>query len=156
MKPSYMTREGYKKLEEKLNHLVKVKRKEIAKMLQHAREFGDLRENAEYNAAKEEQTMNERKIAEISAKLTSTQIIDNMDLPHDKVYIGATVVIQDMATEEVTEYTLVSEAEADFNENKISVTSPIGKGLLGCMENDVVDIQVPAGILKYKILKITR
>ena len=153
---SYLTKEGYKKLEEELNTLIKVRRKEIAEKLSHARSLGDLRENAEYDAAKEEQAMNERKIGELSAKLSSAQIIDTMDIPGDQAYIGATVKLADMNTDEELEYTLVSDAEADYLENKISVNSPIGKGLLGHRVEDIVDIEVPAGVKRYKILGISR
>ena len=156
MAVSYMTREGYLKLEKELNHLVKVKRKEIAAKLEFARGLGDLKENAEYDAAKEEQAMLERKIGELSSKLASAQIMDNMDIDPTKAYIGATVKLRDMDTGEELEYCLVSDAEADYLENKISVTSPIGKGLLGHAVDEVVEIQIPAGSIKYKIISITR
>ena len=156
MSSSYITREGYQKLEKELKHLIRDKRKEIAQKLAHARSLGDLKENAEYNAAKEEQAMLERKIGEISAKLVSAQIIDNTDIPDDKAYIGATVSLRDLNTEEECKYTLVSDAEADYMLNKISVSSPIGKGLLGHEVGDTVEIEVPAGTLKYKILQISR
>ena len=151
-----MTKEGYQKLEKELNHLIRERRKEIAKKLEHARSMGDLKENAEYDAAKEEQAMNERKIGELSAKLASAQILDNLDIPDDKAYIGATVSLRDLNTNEECKYTLVSDAEADYLLNKISVTSPIGKGLLGHQVGDTVEIEVPAGTLKYEILHITR
>ena len=156
MSVSYMTREGYLKLEQELHHLVRVKRKEVADKLEFARGLGDLRENSEYDAAKEEKQMLERKIGEISHKLASAQIIDNMDIDPDKAYIGATVKLLDTGSDEEFEYFLVSDAEADFLENKLSVNSPIGKALLGHKVNDTVEIQVPAGILKYKILSISR
>jgi transcription elongation factor GreA len=151
-----MTREGCEKLREKLNYLVNVRRKEIAKQLEHARGFGDLSENAEYETAKQEQALNEAKINELVAQLSSASIIDDLDIAHDKVYIGATVRLYDMNLKEELKYMLVSEAEADFLENKISVTSPVGKALLGKMETDVVEIQVPAGRLLYKVLQISR
>lgn len=156
MTVSHFTREGYAKLEKQLNHLIKVRRKEIAKALEHARSFGDLHENAEYNAAKEEQVLNEQKIAELAARLSSARILDDSNIDKDRAYIGATIKIKDMESNEEFEYILVSEAEADFTENKISVTSPIGKGLLGHKENETVAIEAPAGILNYKILKISR
>jgi len=153
---SYMSKEGFLKLEKELNHLMKVKRKEIAAKLEFARGLGDLKENAEYDAAKEEQAMLERKIGELSAKLASAQIMDNLDIDPTKAYIGATVKLLDVATGEEVEYHLVSDAEADVFENKISVTSPIGKGLLGHAVDEVVEIQIPAGSIKYKIIGITR
>jgi len=152
----HMTREGYEKLREKLNTLVNVRRKEIAKQLEHARGFGDLSENAEYETAKQEQALNEAKINELVIQLSSASIIDDLEIAHDKVYIGAKVRLYDMKQKEELEYMLVSEAEADFLENKISVTSPVGKALLGKMEKDVVEIQVPAGQLLYKVLQISR
>jgi transcription elongation factor GreA len=154
--PTYLTHEGYRKIKEELDYLIKIKRKEVAKRLEHARGMGDLRENAEYDAAKEEQAHMERRISELSEKLATSQIIDHMKIPTDKAYIGATVQLKDIDSMEKLEYILVSEAEADFLENKISVTSPIGKGLLGRKEGETVEIQVPAGIINYQILKITR
>ena len=151
-----MSKEGFLKLEKELNYLMKVKRKEIAAKLEFARGLGDLKENAEYDAAKEEQAMLERKIGELSTKLSSAQIMDNLDIDPTKAYIGATVKLLDMTTQEELEYFLVSDAEADYLENKISITSPIGKGLLGHSIDEVVEIQVPAGTLKYKIISITR
>lgn len=153
---SYLSKEGYGKLREQLDYLIKVKRKEIVAAISHAREFGDLKENAEYHAAKEAQNLNEIKIRELSNKLASAKIIDDMDIPTDKVYIGATVYLEDTGNGEKLEYTLVSESEADILENKISVGSPIGKGLLGKSEGETVEIQAPACLLTYKILKITR
>lgn len=153
---SYMTREGYLKLEAELNHLIKVKRREVAGKLETARSMGDLRENAEYDAAKEEKMMLEQKIGELSGKLASAQIIDNMDIPDDKAYVGATVRLKDLDSDEEVTYILVSEAEADILENKISTTSPVGKGLLGHAVDDIVEIQVPAGQLRYQILHISR
>lgn len=156
MAVSYLTREGYKKLEEELNYLIKVKRKEVAEKLEIARSHGDLRENAEYDVAKEEKAMLERKIGELSGKLAETQIIDHLDIPDDKAYVGATVQLKDLNSGEEFAYMLVGEAEADYLEDKISITSPIGKTLLGHGVGDVVDIEVPAGTLKYEILGISR
>lgn len=152
----HMTRAGYEKLRKELEYLVKVRRKEIARQLEHARSFGDLSENAEYETAKQEQALNEARIVELTAQLANATILDDMDIPSDKVYIGATVWLLDLDTNEQLTYTLVSETEADFLENKISVTSPVGKALLGKSENEEVQITVPAGILNYRILKITR
>ena len=156
MAVTYITREGYLKLEAELNHLIKIRRREVAEKLETARSMGDLRENAEYDAAKEEKVMLEQKIGEISGKLSSAQILDNMDIPADKVYIGAKVLLKELDTGEEVEYMLVSEAEADFFENKISTESPVGKGLLGHKEDDIVEIQVPKGTMRYQILKISR
>lgn len=152
----YMTRAGYEKLRKELEHLVKVRRKEIAFQLEHARSFGDLSENAEYESAKQEQALNEARIAELTAQLANTTIVDDLDIPSDKVYIGATVTLLDLNTQDQLTYTLVSEPEADFLENKISVTSPVGRALLGKSQGETVEISVPAGILNYRILQITR
>lgn len=153
---TYLTPEGFNQLREKLDYLIKVRRKEIAKSLEHARAFGDLSENAEYDAAKEEQHMNEIKISELAARLSSARVINNEEIACDKVYFGATVKLMDLKSNEELEYTLVSEDEADYMLNKISVTSPIGKGLLGKAENETAEIIIPSGIVNYKILKITR
>jgi len=152
----YISKEGYEKLKKELDYLLKVKRKELVEAIQQAREFGDLKENAEYKAAKEAQSLNEIKIKELSTRLSAATILEDIDIPADKVYIGATAHLHDLDRDEEIIYTLVSESEADILENKISVGSPIGRGLLGKKVEDEVEIQVPAGILRYKILKITR
>lgn len=135
---------------------MKVKRKEITEAIAHAREFGDLKENAEYHAAKEAQAFNELNISKLSSKLAKVQLIDDLDIPDDKVYIGATVHLLDLKNNEELWYMLVSESEADFMENKISLGSPIGKGLLGKAVGDEVKIKIPAGELVYRVTKITR
>jgi len=152
----HITREGYEKLREKLQYLVKVRRKEIAKQLETARGFGDLSENAEYETAKQEQALNEAKISELVSQLSVASILDDQNIAHDKAYIGATVRLLDLKDKQEIEYMLVSEAEADFLEGKISITSPVGKALLGKPVNEIVEIQVPAGLLAYKILQISR
>jgi transcription elongation factor GreA len=121
-----------------------------------ARGHGDLSENAEYDAAKEEQQHLELKIARLEQTLSRAKIIEARDLPNDKVYILSRVKLKDLKTNELHEYLLVSPEESKFEANKISVTSPIGKALLGKVKGDTVDITVPAGLLKYKILDITR
>jgi transcription elongation factor GreA len=121
-----------------------------------ARGHGDLSENAEYDAAKEEQQHLELKIAKLEQTLSRAKIIEARDLPNDKVYILSRVKLKDLKTNELHEYLLVSPEESKFEANKISVTSPIGKALLGKVKGDTVDITVPAGLLKYKILDITR
>lgn len=153
---SYISREGYQKIKDEFDHLTKVKRKELADNLARARDHGDLRENAEYDAAKEALARNESRIAELGQKIATLTIMDNLDLPDDKVYIGATVMLLDLNDHEEIEYKLVSEAEADIFENKLSVESLIGKGLLGHEVGEEVSITVPRGILKYKILAISR
>lgn len=151
-----MSRAGHKKLKEKLDFLCKVKRREIAKKIETARQFGDLKENAEYQAAKEEQALNETRIKELSEQLSSAQFLDDLDLPSDKVYIGARVKLKNIDTENYDEYIIVSESEADIMENKISINSPISKGLLGRKKGETVKITIPAGTIQYKILDIVR
>lgn len=152
----YLTRQGYEKLREELESLKTVRRRELSKEIEKARAHGDLSENAEYDAAKEAQALNEKRIAELEDKLARARILDDENIPKDEVLIGATVKLKDLDSKDVLEYTLVSEVEADFSQGKISVTSPVGKGLLGHKENETVEIKIPAGILRYKILKISR
>jgi len=153
---TYLTREGYEKLMKELDFLKKVRRRELSKAIGKAREHGDIGENAEYDAAKEAQALNEKKIVELEGKLARARIIEDEDIPVDKAYIGATVFLKDLDTEEELQYTLVSEVEADFSQGKISISSPIGKALLGQKEKKTVEIKIPTGILRYKILKISR
>jgi transcription elongation factor GreA len=155
-KGSYITPEGYEKAREELMFLKGVRRKELSKEIGIARAHGDLRENAEYKAAKEAQALNEKRIAELEEKLAGSQILDDSKIPKNEALIGATLKLKDMDSGEEFEYTLVGELEADFSQGKISITSPIGKGLLGHKKKQVVKIKVPAGILRYKILDITR
>jgi len=131
----YLTRKGYQKLVEELEHLKKVKRKEFSRAIGEARAHGDISENAEYDAAKEAQAHNENRIAELEAKLAGARIIEDHDIKADEVLIGATVKLKDLDTEEELEYILVSPEEADYNQNKISVSSPVGQGLLNRKEN---------------------
>jgi len=128
----------------------------ISKDIERAREMGDLRENAEYDAAKNAQAMNEKKISELQDTLGRAEIIDDSTIDASKLLLGATGTLKDLETEEELQYTLVDAAEADFNANKISVVSPIGKALLGHEVGDIVDIKVPVGTLRYKVLKIER
>jgi len=151
----YLTQEGYEKLVSELENLKTVKRRQLSRAVGEARAHGDISENAEYDAAKDAQGHNEKQISELEEKLSRARILDK-DIPQDQVLIGAKVKLVDMDTEEEMEYLLVSELEADYNQNKISITSPVGEGLLGHKENEVVEIKVPAGLLKYKIIKISR
>lgn len=156
MNEIYLTKKGYQRLAEELEFLKTVKRREISKAIGKAREHGDISENADYDAAKDAQGLNEKRITELGAKLAGARIIEDENMSSDEVLIGATVKLKDMNTGEELEYTLVSEAEADYNQGKISVSSPVGSGLLNHKENEVVEIKIPAGTLKYKILKISR
>ena len=152
----YLTREGLNKLQAQLESLKTTERQKIAKAIGEARAQGDISENAEYDAAKEAQAHNEARIAELELKLANVRIIENENIPSDKVFIGAVVTLLDVDTDEVLKYMLVSPEEASYEENKISVFSPIGKGLLGHKAGETLEISVPAGILKYKIKKIER
>jgi len=152
----YLTKEGYEKIRSELVRLQTEDRPNVIAAIKKAREFGDLSENAEYHAAKERQAFLENKIAGLQTKLTNSEIIDESLIPKDKVYLGATVKLKDQKTGNEIQYKLVSTDEADITENKISTASPIGKALLGKIVSDVVEIQVPVGILTYEILEISR
>lgn len=152
----YVTRECHEKMIRQLNDLVSVKRKDIARQIAEARAHGDLGENAEYDAAKETQVFNEMKIAEMQQKISRCRIINEDAIPLNKAVLGTTVNLKDIDTGEELTYALVSEPEADLAQDKISVSSPVGKGLLGHKEGDAVEIKVPAGMLQYEIVKIAR
>jgi len=152
----YLTRERLIQLEKELHDLRTRGRRDMAAKIAEARGHGDLSENAEYDAAKEEQQHLEMRIGKLEITLARANIIDARDLPNDKVYILSRVKLQDMRTNDEFEYLLVSPEEADFELDKISVTSPIGKALLGKEKGALVEIQVPAGTLSYKILDINR
>ena len=152
----YLTKSGYQKLMEELEMLKTVKRRKLSKAIGEARAHGDISENAEYDSAKEAQGLNEKHISELEAKLAGARIIEDQDMPSDQVLIGATVRLKDLDSGEELEYTLVAGAEADYTQNKISVSSPVGAALMEHKENDEVEIKVPAGTLRYKILKISR
>lgn len=156
MERVHLTREGYEKMMEELESLKKVKRREITKDIEHARSLGDLKENAEYHAAKEAMAYNEKRIAELEDKLSRTEIIDNSKMPADKAYIGAKVKLIDLDNSEELEYTLVSQDEADAVKGLISITSPVGKAIMGHKIDDIIKIEVPAGALSYKIVAISR
>jgi transcription elongation factor GreA len=152
----YLTRERLMELEQELRELKTNGRKVMAAKIAEARGHGDLSENAEYDAAKEEQQHLELKIGKLEITLSRAKIIEAKDLPNDKIYILSKVKIRDLKTKDEVEYLLVSPEEANFEDSKISVTSPIGKALLGRVKGEEIDIKVPAGILKYKILDISR
>ncbi len=152
----YLTREGFNKLQAQLEHLKIKERQKIAKAIGEARAQGDISENAEYDAAKEAQAHNESRIAELEGKLSNVRFIENENIPTDKIFIGAIVTLEDLDNDEELTYMLVSPEEASYEENKISVFSPIGKGLLGHKEGEKIAIKIPAGTLNYKVKKIKR
>jgi transcription elongation factor GreA len=156
MSEVYLSREGYHKLQDELKELKDTERPIVRQSLQRAREFGDLSENAEYAAAKERLLFLERRINSLEETLSRVRLLENEAIPDDKVYIGATVDMIDLKSDRELQYTLVAPEEADFDVGKISTVSPIGKGLLGHAEGEEVEIQVPAGTLNYKIVKISR
>lgn len=152
----YFTAEGLKKLKEELDQLRKVERPKISQQIAEARDKGDLSENAEYDAAKEAQGLLEMKIAQLEQLLGNARLIDESQLDTSKALILSKVKIKNIANKATMEYTLVSEKEADLKTKKISVESPIGKGLLGKSVGDIVEIQVPSGKMKFEIIEITR
>lgn len=149
-----VTRAGYEKMLEDLKHLKTIKRREVADQLEKARAFGDLSENAEYETAKEAKHQLEIRIAELEGRVSQAKVVEISDIAQDKAYLGATVKVLNLTTKESFQYRLVSQDEANFDEGKISVTSPIGKGLLGKALNEETVIQVPAGKLNFKIMEI--
>ena len=151
----YLTRAGYEKLMKELDQLKSEKIK-ISKAIGEARLQGDISENAEYDAAKEAQAHNVARMGEVESKLAKVRIIEDENIPSDKIYIGAIVTLKDLKTEEELQYMMVSPEEANYEENKLSIFSPVGKGLMGKKEQEIVEIKVPAGILKYQIMKIKR
>ena len=151
-----LTEEGYKKMEAELEKLKTETRAEIAERIKVALGFGDLSENSEYDEAKNAQAENEDKIAELEAKLRFAKIIDDSEIDTKKVQVGNTVKVLDMEFDEEVEYKIVGTTEADITQNKISNESPIGSALLGAKKNQVVEVQVPAGVSKYKILSIAK
>ncbi len=151
-----LTQEGFEKLEEELNYLKTEKRTEIAERIKTARGFGDLSENSEYDEAKGAQAENEQKIAELEVKIRNAKVIDSKEIDTKTVQIGNTVKLFDEEFEEEIIYTIVGSTEVDLAENKISNESPIGKALLGRKKGEVVDVDAPDGIIKFKILAIKK
>lgn len=152
----YLTRERVVELEKELRELKIAGRSEMAQKIAEARGYGDLSENAEYDAAKEAQQHLELRIQKLEVTLARARIIESSELPNDKVYILSVVKMKDRKTKETIEYRLVSPEEADFEKNKLSVTSPVGKALMGKKNGDIVKVKVPAGFLEYEILEISR
>ena len=152
----FLTVEGLQKLENELEELKTVRRKEVAERSKQALAFGDISENSEYDEAKNEQAQLEERIVKIEAMLRNAKIIDDEDITTDKVSIGSKVLVNDLEYNEEIEYTIVGVAESDPYEGKISNESPVGSALLGKKSGDIVEVHVPDGIIEYKILDITR
>ncbi|MFH1847247.1 MAG: transcription elongation factor GreA [Candidatus Omnitrophota bacterium] len=151
-----LTRAGRDKICRELEVLKGEKRRAIARALDEARSQGDLSENAEYDAAKEAQAHNEKKISELEDTLMRAQLLDETNISKDEALLGANVKVRDVDSNEEFEYILVSAEESDFNENKISLTSPVGKALLGHKIGEIVEVSVPVGTIKYEIIGISR
>ncbi|MGA0012077.1 MAG: transcription elongation factor GreA [Flavobacteriaceae bacterium] len=155
-KVAYYTKEGLQKLRDEVNHLKDVERPKASAAIAEARDKGDLSENAEYDAAKEAQGLLEMRIAKLEETLSNARLIDESQLDTSKALVLSTVTIKNKLNGQQMTYTLVAESEADLKSGKISVNSPIGKGLLGKSVGDTAEIQVPNGTLQFEIVEITR
>ena len=151
-----LTQEGYDRLEKELEHLRAVTRMEIAERIKVALGFGDLSENSEYDEAKNAQAQNEIKIAELEEKIKYAKIIDESEVDLETVQVGNIVKVLDIEFDEEIEYTIVGSTEVDLAQNKISNESPLGAALLGKRKKDIVEVQAPVGVIKYKITKISK
>lgn len=154
-KVHYMTQEGLEKIKKELEYLTTVERPRISQQIAEAREKGDLSENAEYDAAKEAQGLLELKISKLQEMVQNAKIVDNKNLDNEKVFLLSRVKIRNHTNNQVMEYTLVPPTEADFKAGKISVDSPIGKSLIGKAKGDIVEVKVPAGVMKLEVLEIS-
>jgi transcription elongation factor GreA len=152
---SYVTADGLKKLREELEQLETIERPKISKQIGEAIDKGDLSENAEYDAAKEAQGLLEAKIAQLRGVIANSRVIDETKIDTSKVQMMNKVTIKNQKNGAVMTYTLVSESEADFKKGKLSINTPIAKGLIGKVVGDVVDIQVPNGIIPFEIIEIS-
>jgi transcription elongation factor GreA len=155
MAVTYMTAEGYKKLVDELNELERVQRPAISKLIGEARDKGDLSENAEYDAAKEAQGMLEMKISLLKETVASARMIDESKINTKEVQILTRVKIKNTSTNQIMSYMIVSESEANFKEGKLSVTTPIAKGLLGKKVGDKAEVQVPSGKIEFEVIEIS-
>jgi transcription elongation factor GreA len=154
LKEVILTPEGYAKLKEEIEHLSTVKRWEVAERIKHAREFGDITENSEYDDAKNDQAMLEHRIAVLEERLAHARVIEAGEIPSDVVGLGTRVRLKDIDANETIEYTIVGSAEANPAEQRLSNESPVGKAILGRKKGEVVEVVAPRGSLKYKIMDI--
>lgn len=152
---NYYTKEGLDKLKDELSHLKKVERPRISEQIAEARDKGDLSENAEYDAAKEAQGLLEMKISKLEETVANARVLDSSKLDTDKVMVLSKVKLKNVSTGAEMSYTLVSESESDLRSGKISINSPIGKGLMGKHKGEVAEIQVPSGKMQFEILDIS-
>ena len=150
----YLTHEKLIELEKELKELKTTGRKEMAQRIAEARSYGDLSENAEYDAAKEAQGHMELKISKMEEMLSKAKVLDTSKLPKDEIHILSTTEVKNLKNKKVYKYTLVSEEEADLQHGKIAISSPVGSALMGAKKGDTVDAIVPAGIIQFKILNI--
>ena len=155
-KQVFLTSEGLKKLEEELNELKTVKRKEIAEKIKVALSFGDLSENSEYDEAKNDQAILESRIMSIEAMLKNVSIINESDLDTESIFVGSKIKIRDVEFDEVSDYRIVGSNEADPDSGLISDESPIGAALLGHKVGDMVQVEAPAGVIEFEVLGISR
>ena len=153
---NYYTAEGLQRLKDELDHLRRVERPKISQQIAEARDKGDLSENAEYDAAKEAQGLLEAKIAKMEEVVANARVVDESQMDTSKAFILSKVKIKNLANNAILEYQLVAENEADLKAKRISVDSPIGKGLLGKSVGEIAEVQVPAGLVKFEILGISR
>jgi transcription elongation factor GreA len=150
-----LTKEGYTKLKQEIEYLSNDKRREVADRIRHAREFGDINENAEYDDAKNEQAMLEHRIATLEERLRSARVLEKKDISKDVVSVGSLVKLKDMKANKTVEFKIVGSAEANPSENKLSNESPVGKAIIGRKKGEVVEVTAPRGALKFKILGIS-
>jgi hypothetical protein len=154
-KDIFFTPEGLEKIENEIEYLKTVRRKEVAERIKVALGYGDLSENSEYDEAKNEQAYVEERIAKLEMMARNAKVIDEKDLNHDMVNVGSTVVVKDLDSGDEDEYTIVGSAEADPLSGKISNESPVGAGLIGLKVGDITEIEIPDGIIKYKVCAIS-
>ena len=151
----YLSKEGMEKLKDELNNLKSIERPKIINQIAEARDKGDLSENAEYDAAKEAQGLLEARIARLESELSKSRVLDEKNIDLSTAKLLTTVEIENTQSKQKMSYSLVSESEADLKNKKISISSPIGRGLMGKKVGEIVDISVPSGVIKFKILDIT-
>jgi transcription elongation factor GreA len=154
VKEVILTPEGYEKLKQEIEHLSTAKRREVAERIRVAREFGDIAENAEYDDAKNEQMLLEHRIATLEERLRDARVINKKDIAKDVVSVGSHVKLRDVDAKKTFEYRIVGSAEANPSENKLSNESPVGKAILGHKKGETVEVAVPRGKMKFKILEI--
>ena len=154
MKEVLLTPEGLEKLKEEIQYLKSDKRREVAERIKHAREFGDISENSEYDDAKNEQAMLEQRIHQLEDRLAGARLIEAEDLPSGIVAVGTRVRLRDIDANETVEYVIVGSAEANPAERKLSNESPVGKAIIGRKKGETVEVAAPRGSLKYKIMDV--